>query len=137
MVLLDSDVIVNKSFDFIDGNYVFSASIEHRPLDFRNMPYVPRALPYIMSFNVEAMRHNKLKYFDPRRLVETAVDKIYDTGASFLEDVKAKHLRYREIDYRKYIVHLGGRSWSTTVDMQCIVAFTTFGSRLSRIERTL
>lgn len=94
MVLLDSDTIVLRDFDFINDKYVFSSDIEQRPLDFRHIPYAARSLPYVIDFNVDLIKKHNLHYFDAKRLVETSINHIYDTGSSFLEDVSKNKLPY-------------------------------------------
>lgn len=137
MILLDSDIIVKQDFDFIDDNILTSADIQNRPIDFRNKKYISRFVPFVQFFNVNLIKQNNIKYFDAKRIGENYYNNcIYDTGSSFYEDITKKRLPYKKIDFKKYVNHLNAGSWATYKPYQCIVSFTTFGSRLSTIERT-
>ena len=137
MVLFDSDTVLRKDIDFIDDNTVTAADIQTRPIDFRKMPYVPRFVPFIQFFNVNLINKLGIKYFDSRRIGENHYgNRIYDTGSSFYDDIVSKRAKYKKINFKAYVDHLNAGSWAKNKSYQCIVAFTTFGSRLSTIERT-
>ena len=137
MLLFDSDTVLHKDIDFIDDNIVTAADIQTRPIDFRKKQYVPRFVPFIQFFNVNLINKFNIKYFDSRRIGENHYgDRIYDTGSSFYDDIISKKAKYKKINFKAYVDHLNAGSWAKNKSYQCIVAFTTFGSRLSTIERT-
>ena len=109
LILLDSDVIVKKDFDFSCYNDCISVfDIGQRKT------YKARALPFIQLFNIELIKKHKLKYFDPNRIrggLSSKNSAPYDTGASFYEDILKLKLKYKKIDFTDYIFHLRSASF--------------------------
>ena len=106
-------------------------------------------------FNIKQIKDNGLKYFDMRRIhgIYGPNDGfLYDTGASFYEDVVKRKLKHRRIDYLDYIYHLQSASFRDNsaklqqytffsslihsindCKYQCIVSFTTTEKRMQYI----
>jgi hypothetical protein len=105
-VLLDSDVLLTRKLDFLDDNFLCAATYEVFP-GMKN-----RFLPFVTYFNLKKIRENNVHYFDEKRMNGLSKQgRQYDTGASFLEDIVKKKLPFRNIDYRKYLVHFRNGSW--------------------------
>lgn len=79
-----------------------------------------RLFPYFCIINVEKFKQEKLNYFDLKRCMllydrngnllpneKGAIRGIYDTGASFYEDIK-NTWKIKNININEYIVHLKG-----------------------------
>ena len=112
-VLCDSDILVRQSIEeFFDET---QAAIGK--LHINNPMNVPRLEPMLCWLNAPMLRDAGIHYFDATRswgLLPNRDDKRnwYDTGASLLEDIKAKALPWREVDTEeKHIFHLGSGSW--------------------------
>ena len=125
-VLCDSDILVRQSIEeFFDET---QAAIGK--LHINNQLNVPRLEPMLCWLNAPMLRDAGIRYFDATRawgLLPNRDDKRnwYDTGASLLEDIKAKALPWREVDIdEKHIFHLGSGSWKN--------AGTTAGDWLER-----
>lgn len=111
LILLDSDVIIKRDFDFVknSNNYISIFDIGQRKT------YKPRALPFIQLFDVEQIKNNNIKYFDPFRIrggLSLKNSAPYDTGASFYEDIVKSNLKFKQIDFTDYIFHLRSASFS-------------------------
>lgn len=112
-MLCDSDILVRESIEeFFDDTQAAIGKIHtNNPLN------VPRLEPMLCWLNAPMLREAGIHYFDPTRswgLLPNRDDKNnwYDTGASVLEDIKAKALPWREVDIdEKHIYHLGSGSW--------------------------
>ena len=112
-VLCDSDILVRQSIEeFFDET---QAAIGK--LHINNPMNVPRLEPMLCWLNAPMLRNAGIRYFDATRawgLLPNRDDKRnwYDTGASLLEDIKAKGMPWREVDTEeKHIFHLGSGSW--------------------------
>ena len=112
-VLCDSDILVRQSIEeFFDET---QAAIGK--LHINNPMNVPRLEPMLCWLNAPMLRDAGIHYFDATRswgLLPNRDDKRnwYDTGASLLEDIKAKGMPWREVDTEeKHIFHLGSGSW--------------------------
>lgn len=108
-IILDSDTEVLHDFDFIEDGYLTIASICRKT-------FVPRFVPFIQYFNVDLIKNYKIKYFDKYRILfgkNLQTYFLFDTGCSFYFDITNNKLPYKEIDYMKYVKHLGGGSWIT------------------------
>lgn len=111
-VLMDSDVLVKKDItSFFDARYPWVGTTYWNP----DSPFakVPRVLPFLCWINVPLCRDNGIRYYDHIRnwkLHPGGPETWYDTGASFLEDCRAKKLEGKEVDIYDYIVHYGAGS---------------------------
>jgi len=111
-VLCDSDILLKASIDdlFDDG---FTAGGKCETEWGRGMH---RLLPYMCYINAPECRRLGLHFFDPKRAwglgAGTENGNWYDTGASFLEDLKAcKEARLKTVDVMARIEHLGAGSY--------------------------
>lgn len=113
-VLMDSDVIVIRDIsDIVDHNVACSGEVYCNKL--MKHRHVPRLLPFICWINVPYCKYADISYFDPLRSWkldgDNNPDKLYDTGASFLEDCIRKNVPIKEIAVSDYIMHFGRGSW--------------------------
>ena len=109
-ILFDSDTELLKDIDFIDDQYATIACI-----DYLAPKYHDRLLPFIQYFNTPLIKQNNIKYFDKNRILFGACAQnnlTYDTGASFLEDIRKKNIPYKEINYSEYVNHISGGSFN-------------------------
>ena len=111
-VLCDSDILLKAPIDdlFDDG---FTAGGKCETEWGRGMH---RLLPYMCYINAPECRRLGLHFFDPKRAwglgAGTEKGNWYDTGASFLEDLKAcKEARLKNVDVMSRIEHLGAGSY--------------------------
>lgn len=111
-ILLDSDVLIKKNLsEIINKNYICSCDIikTSRP---------ERIAPFIVYFNIKRIKDEKLCFFDNKRMcglssLNNSSYVIYDTGASFLEDIKKLKMPINKINYNDYIIHYGNGSWKS------------------------
>lgn len=105
-ILLDSDVLLIKPFDFIDKNFSCIATYEQ----FKGMK--DRLLPFVCYFNFEKLKG--INYFDANRMNGLSIaGEMYDTGASFTEDLIKNNKLYKNINYKDYLVHYRAGSWDS------------------------
>ena len=119
-ILMDSDVLVKHSLmSLYDAGKAFVGHIADDTY-FQGFPLY-RALPVLCYLNVPMMKEHGVAYFNPKKmwnLVGTAPEDHYDTGASFLEEVKEKGLPYTKTDIRHYIDHMWHGSWVDDPDKE-------------------
>lgn len=110
-ILLDSDILLRRDISPIANNkYVFvgqsgTETSKRWPLH--------RVFPWFCYLNVKMMKEKKISFFDEKRMYGLYYNKkseLYDTGTSFLEDIK--NLPKLEITNLKYILHYKGGSYS-------------------------
>lgn len=116
-LLMDSDVLVkgNVDFMFMEGQCVCGHIQDPQP---GNRFSISRLVPMLCYINVPLCESCGVRYWDPERswmLYADVNDKRnwYDTGASFLEDVKS-HMngaRGKRIDIRPLMEHFKCGSW--------------------------
>lgn len=118
-LLVESDVLIRESIDFMfDRNehtvgHVLSWQRAH------NRAKIDRLLPILCWFNVPLLRKNGIRYYDPARAWalsrgnERNRANWYDTGASFLEDIRRNKPQCHgiAIDVRPLLVHYNSASW--------------------------
>lgn len=113
-VLLDSDILLKKDIsDFFDDKYIFIGSTEiwKARTGVAKSPK-ERAIPYICFINVNKCNALGIRYLDDKRIYGlTQNGDNYDTGASFLEDIKKKKLIWKRITLQNFIVHYKAGSW--------------------------
>jgi len=107
-VLMDSDVLVKRDISvFFDGEVAYFGECG-RSADFHMM----RLLPYICWINVPMCREYGIRYFDEKRSWKLRPKvKLYDTGASFLEDCEKSGLRFKQVKIDDFIEHFGCGSY--------------------------
>lgn len=116
-LLLDSDVLIRQNVDFMwqtdrlcVGHVQDGTKNNHFGID--------RLVPFLCYINVPLCRKWGIQYFDPKRnrglVSPDSRDRRnwYDTGASFLEDVKKSKALGRRIDIRPLMLHRQAASWT-------------------------
>ena len=104
LILFDSDVIFNKQIDFINNNYI--ASFQPHILGTKKYQY--RAIPFLMYLNTKLIKSKNIHFFVEKDLLNKNV--IFDTGASFFEQIFNLKIPYFFIKYNNYITHIGSQS---------------------------
>ena len=117
-LLMESDIIIKQSvdhmFDYTHGTvgHVQTGAIAHNPHN------IDRLVPFLCFINVPMCRKCGVSYFDPMRCWalqkgEQTRGNWYDTGASFLEDIKSHKngINGLRIDIRPLMDHYHGGSW--------------------------
>lgn len=115
-VLLDSDVLLTRAFTWKTMAPIVG---EHEKFPGQK----DRLLPFICYLNLKEIRDRKLRYFDAARMNGlSAPGAPYDTGASFLEDIIAKHVPMERIRCNSFVVHFKNGSWGTKNAKEWLVA---------------
>ena len=118
-LLMDSDVLICQSVDFMfdyPDHCVVGHVQEPQP---GNRFGIGRLVPMLCYLNVPKIKECGLKYFDPEKawmLFEGEKENRnnwYDTGAAFLEQIRAHKngARGLRIDIRPLMLHLKSASW--------------------------
>lgn len=115
-LLMDSDILLKQNVEFMfqEGQCVVG-HIQTR--DKSKNPYgIDRLVPMLCYINVPMCKACGISYWDPNRswqLHGKTKNSWYDTGASFLEDVKShkRGARGRRIDIVPLMEHLKSGSW--------------------------
>lgn len=116
-LLLDSDILIKASVDFMfwEGQLAVGHVQEPQP---GNLCHIGRLAPMLCYINVPLCQKFGIRYFDPARswmLYPNFSDKRnwFDTGASFLADIRAKRnvARGKRIDIRPLMEHYKNGSW--------------------------
>ena len=107
-ILLDSDILLKRNVsDIWDKKYCSVGQIN----DDSNA-WKARILPFINFINVEMCKKYNINYFNGKKIFGVKHNKpYYDTGASFLEEMRRKNLPIRTISTNDYIVHYGAGSY--------------------------
>lgn len=116
-LLMDSDVLIQKNIDFMFDERECTVGHVQHPQPYN--PFgTPRLLPMLLWINVPMCEAGGAKFFDPNRSwhLQKGLNNPanwYDTGASFLEDIKTlkPQCHGKRIDIRPLIVHFGKGSW--------------------------
>lgn len=117
-LLMESDIIIKQSvdhmFDYTHGTvgHIQTGAIAHNPHN------IDRLVPFLCFINVPMCRKCGVSYFDPMRCWalqkgEQTRGNWYDTGASFLEDIRSHKngINGLRIDIRPLMDHYHGGSW--------------------------
>lgn len=117
-LLMESDVIIKQSvdfmFDYTHGTvgHIQTGLIAHNPHN------IDRIVPFLCFINVPMCQEKGVAYFDPLRCWalqkgEMTKGNWYDTGASFLEDIRSHKngINGLRIDIRPLMEHYHGGSW--------------------------
>jgi hypothetical protein len=116
-LLVESDVLVRKNLEFmcVDSECTVGHVQWHQP---GNLYDIPRLVPMICWINVPLCVAGGARYYDPERcwmLYHEEEDKRnwYDTGASFLEDIRTlkPQCHGKAIDIRPLMLHYQKGSW--------------------------
>lgn len=118
-LLMDSDVLLKKSVDFMfQPDQCCVGYIQNQP---GNPFHTPRLMPTLCYINPKLCREGGVNYYDPTRcwmLNGNREDKRnwYDTGASFLEDIiknkpKTRGVKLSRDYYAALFEHFGSGSW--------------------------
>jgi hypothetical protein len=115
-LLMDSDILLRKNVEFMfQDNQCVVGHIQ--TYDKSRNPYrIDRLVPMLCYINVPMCRECGIQYWDPARswqLHGKTKNSWYDTGASFLEDVRSHRngAHGRCIDIRPLMCHLKSGSW--------------------------
>lgn len=109
-ILFDSDVIIKKNLDFLHDRQKY-ITIGHE-IKYQNGK-INRISPVVQYFNVQKIRENDIKFFDGRiEHSKNEDDRFFDTGASFLMEIKDRKIPYKDVSITQYANHLGNTSWS-------------------------
>lgn len=117
-ILMDSDVLISKPFDYLwDETYAASGHVEWT---MKRVHTPDRLKPYLCYLNVPLLTKHGVNYFDPMRSwglmpgEKQNINNYYDTGASFLEDIRKQKpvLRCRNWQYLEHgYLHFGAASY--------------------------
>lgn len=118
-LLMDSDVLLKKNVDFMFMDDQCVVGHVQSAEKARNRAGIDRLVPMLCYINVPMCQKCGIDYFDPERSWMMHSDNVndrrnwYDTGASFLEDVKSHKngARGRRIDIRPLMEHFQRGSW--------------------------
>lgn len=115
-LLMDSDILLKQSVDFMfQDNQCVVGHIQTK--DKSKNPYgIERLVPMLCYINVPMCKACGINYWDPKRswqLHGRTRNSWYDTGASFLEDIRSHKngAHGRRIDIRPLMLHLKSGSW--------------------------
>ena len=120
-LLLEPDVLLKQSVDFMfqENRCAVGYIQEHQP---GNRFGIPRMVPMLCYINPKRCKESGVRYYDPERcwmLTEDRNEKRnwYDTGASFLEDIKthkeqgSSGIKLSRDTYLSLMDHYGSGSW--------------------------
>lgn len=115
-VLLDSDVIIKHDIScFFDKTYIACGQLrkdELREPGIHEEHYLNRQrfFPFILYINVEMCKKYNIRFCHRTKLYFFDFlnhNYIYDTGASFLEDILISKAPFKKMQIKNYINHLG------------------------------
>ena len=115
-LLMDSDILLTQDVDFMFmPDYCVVGHVQTHEKS-KNPYGIDRLVPMLCYINVPMCKACGISYWDPKRswqLHGRTRQSWYDTGASFLEDVKThkRGARGRRIDIRPLMEHLKSGSW--------------------------
>ena len=113
-ILLDSDILLKKDIsDMFSDEDIFVGMTEFWKAKIGVAKQIrERAIPYMCFINVNKCKEYDIKYFDDKRMYGLSSNgDNYDTGTSFLEDIKKKKLKWKKINILPLIVHYKAGSW--------------------------
>ena len=125
-LLMDSDVLLKKPVDFMFQSDRSAVGHIQTAATSRNPFGIERLMPILCYINVPLCKKIGLHYFDPERCFglqpggKKNRNNWYDTGASFLEDMR-KHpggVLGRRVDIRPLVEHLKSGSWRHSLKEQ-------------------
>lgn len=120
-LLLEPDVLLKKNIDFMfqPNRCAVGYVQEHQP---GNRFDIPRLVPMLCYINPKRCKEAGVRYYDPERCWMLTEDRSqkrnwYDTGASFLEDIKthkaqgSSGIKLSRDMYLSLMDHYGSGSW--------------------------
>lgn len=120
-LLLEPDVLLKKNVDFMfqPNRCAVGYIQEHQP---GNRFDIPRMVPMLCYINPKRCKESGVRYYDPNRCWMLTDDRSqksnwYDTGASFLEDIKthkaqgSSGIKLGRDVYMSLMEHYGSGSW--------------------------
>lgn len=109
LLICDSDIIFTKDFKNLFDTFIKENKIA---CGFVKKPkgYADRLAPWFTILNLDLVKENEIKYYDERRIFLVHGNTTHDTGASFLEDCRKKHMPILILpnDNMFYIHYKGG-----------------------------
>lgn len=112
-ILCDSDILFKKPVDFVDKNKLCVSDVD----EYWKQKNIFRIYPFIAYMNTPLIKDKHIRFYDGNRmhgLQSTGRYWMYDTGASFYEDVLAcGQDLHKRINYNDYIIHFQSGSWRT------------------------
>lgn len=108
-ILLDSDVLLKKDISDIMDDRFCCVGMKEKLKERKE-----RVLPFLCYINANKCNENNIKFFDKDRMIGINYENegnLYDTGASFLEDIKQINA-FKNIDIMQYVVHYASGSWN-------------------------
>ena len=118
-ILADSDILVKAPLDELWDVGATAAGTIEKEWGFG----VERLLPFLCYINAPECRRLGIHYFDPSRTWglnsgTTERENWYDTGASFLEDIRrCEGATFKRVVISYLMIHLGGASYVRTRDI--------------------
>jgi hypothetical protein len=115
-LLMDGDVLLKQSVDFMFMENQCCVGHIQFGINTNNKYNIDRLVPILCYINVPMCRDCGIEYFDPKRsfmIQGNSKGSWYDTGASFLEDVRSHKngAHGKRIDIRPLMEHLKAGSW--------------------------
>lgn len=118
-LLMDSDILLKANVDFMYQYDQIAVGHVQTGVKAGNIFRIDRLVPMLCFINVPKCKEIGINYFDPLRnwglVTNNRRDKRnwYDTGASFLEDIRNNRKRTHgvRIDIRPLMEHFGSGSW--------------------------
>ena len=115
-LLMDSDVVLKKNVDFMFMYDQCCVGHIQYGRHTNNKYNIDRLIPILCWINVPMCRDCGIQYFDPKRsfmIQGETKGSWYDTGASFLEDVRSHKngAHGKQIDIRPLMEHMKAGSW--------------------------
>ena len=115
-ILADSDILLKAPINDLWDESVTAAGVIEKEWGYG----VERLQPYLCFINAPECRRLGIHYFDPMRTWGLGTGKTerecwYDTGASFLEDIRQTDgATFKRMSTTDMMVHLGGASYART-----------------------
>ena len=115
-LLMDGDVLLKQSVDFMFMENQCCVGHIQFGINTNNKYNIDRLVPILCYINVPMCRDCGIEYFDPKRsfmIQGNSKGSWYDTGASFLEDVRSHKngAHGKRIDIRPLMEHMKAGSW--------------------------
>lgn len=109
LLLLDSDIILNKDIEFLYREFVAN---NYALMGYKRTTYEKFCIaPWFCFINVKMMRELDLNYFDQNRILYVNDNLKYDTGASLYEDFISHNKKIKEYNNdNEFYIHLKGGS---------------------------
>jgi hypothetical protein len=121
-LLMDSDVLILKNLDFMFDDDECCVGYVQKWIKSANPCKIDRLVPLLLWINVPMCEAGGARFYDPERSFALvggnpyARSNWYDTGASFLEDIRTKKPACHGVTlarnvYLSLFIHYGSASW--------------------------